>query len=68
MAATIHVTVTNGVRFPGYALPGTPAGTAPTAGIIAVSTSLFHVKITKRKIKGTRKKKMITKKELQLDL
>jgi hypothetical protein len=35
MAATIHVTRTYGVRFPGYSLPG-PVGIPPTAGILTV--------------------------------
>jgi len=34
MAATMHVTVTNGVRLPGYALPPPPL-IPPTAGIFS---------------------------------
>lgn len=51
MAATIHVTVTKGVSFPVYILPGTPAaGTPPTAGILVG----VHVKAAARRmLKGT---------------
>lgn len=50
MAATTHVMVTNGVRFPGYSLFPTPMG-IPAAGIF------FSDEEKKKKKNSERKKK-----------
>lgn len=47
MAATMHVTITKGVRFPGYAfLPSVTI--PPTAGIFALFSSNYHNKSQRR--------------------
>jgi len=53
MAATMHVTVTKGVRLPGYALPP-PVLIPPTAGIFSY---LFLNKTEKLKMKKKKKNK-----------